>query len=214
MRLSTRSGWTWTRSDQSRFWRCCDTTTSKAVRSHAHVLVAYALSNLTNAKCALLGTTSGAMTAAECLANSPSLAQQFGELNLSALEASSIRIEIHIAPKIHPKVIKRAVKLGWASDTTPGDLAGGHEFEIDYTPQAPMHARTAEGRSRAMTVVNLGTQNDDISNVSCCSNPGCTGGSQRVAAMSKCARCKLAMYCSRECQVADWKRHKKQCQPC
>merc|ERR1712238_301405 len=28
-----------------------------------------------------------------------------------------------------------------------------------------------------------------------------------------CARCKEAFYCSRECQVANWKRHKSQCIP-
>jgi MYND finger len=27
----------------------------------------------------------------------------------------------------------------------------------------------------------------------------------------KCSRCKIAEYCSKECQMADWKRHKTQC---
>lgn len=31
--------------------------------------------------------------------------------------------------------------------------------------------------------------------------------------LMKCSRCKSAFYCSRECQVADWKRHKKICLP-
>lgn len=29
--------------------------------------------------------------------------------------------------------------------------------------------------------------------------------------MQKCSRCKQIFYCSKECQVADWKRHKKDC---
>ena len=31
--------------------------------------------------------------------------------------------------------------------------------------------------------------------------------------LMRCSRCKGAFYCSRECQVADWKRHKPICQP-
>jgi hypothetical protein len=27
----------------------------------------------------------------------------------------------------------------------------------------------------------------------------------------KCGRCKTVIYCSRDCQVADWSRHKKEC---
>src|SRR6218665_1278061 len=30
--------------------------------------------------------------------------------------------------------------------------------------------------------------------------------------MKKCTKCKSAAYCSRECQRADWKRHKTECQ--
>jgi SET domain-containing protein len=31
------------------------------------------------------------------------------------------------------------------------------------------------------------------------------------ALLMKCQRCKIAYYCSKECQVADWKRHKRPC---
>jgi hypothetical protein len=31
------------------------------------------------------------------------------------------------------------------------------------------------------------------------------------ALLMKCQRCKAAYYCSKECQVADWKNHKKRC---
>lgn len=30
---------------------------------------------------------------------------------------------------------------------------------------------------------------------------------------SRCARCRIANYCSRECQTADWRTHKADCQP-
>jgi len=32
--------------------------------------------------------------------------------------------------------------------------------------------------------------------------------------LKTCNRCRLVRYCGRECQVADWKQHKKACQPC
>lgn len=29
--------------------------------------------------------------------------------------------------------------------------------------------------------------------------------------LKKCAKCRCAMYCSRDCQINHWKHHKKQC---
>ena len=31
--------------------------------------------------------------------------------------------------------------------------------------------------------------------------------------MKKCSVCKLARYCTEECQLKDWKEHKKSCKP-
>ncbi|KAI0756962.1 hypothetical protein C8Q80DRAFT_67951 [Daedaleopsis nitida] len=45
-----------------------------------------------------------------------------------------------------------------------------------------------------------------------CSNFNCSNISIRLSDLSKCATCKSILYCSRPCQVADWKRHKKYCQ--
>lgn len=33
-----------------------------------------------------------------------------------------------------------------------------------------------------------------------------------VGKMLRCAKCKIARYCGRECQLADWKEHKKNCE--
>ena len=38
-------------------------------------------------------------------------------------------------------------------------------------------------------------------------------GCEEAKAYSKCDRCLIARYCSRECQVADWSRHKAGCRP-
>ena len=44
-----------------------------------------------------------------------------------------------------------------------------------------------------------------------CDNPGCTQEKVRMDKPSRCSRCKVAIYCSRNCQVAHWKVHKQSC---
>lgn len=45
-----------------------------------------------------------------------------------------------------------------------------------------------------------------------CENRGCFNTDTVTVKLDRCGKCKLAFYCSRECQVADWKaRHKKVC---
>ncbi|KDQ63533.1 hypothetical protein JAAARDRAFT_75870 [Jaapia argillacea MUCL 33604] len=46
----------------------------------------------------------------------------------------------------------------------------------------------------------------------CCSNYTCTGQLFPLPKLSQCAGCKSAFYCSKACQVKDWKlRHKRYC---
>lgn len=40
----------------------------------------------------------------------------------------------------------------------------------------------------------------------------CAKCSKPVKTPKRCGRCKAVVYCSRECQSADWKKHKKSCQ--
>ncbi len=51
---------------------------------------------------------------------------------------------------------------------------------------------------------------DSINNKSCCNNCKKIPSSQEKD-LKKCSRCKLVSYCNRECQIADWKSHKKDC---
>ena len=39
-----------------------------------------------------------------------------------------------------------------------------------------------------------------------CARPNCLNSPS-----SRCSKCKCIFYCSKECQVADWRRHKKAC---
>eukprot|EP00039_Didymoeca_costata_P020296 m.340778 g.340778 ORF g.340778 m.340778 type:complete len:308 (+) comp19526_c0_seq1:108-1031(+) len=44
-----------------------------------------------------------------------------------------------------------------------------------------------------------------------CLNPDCEKMEQEDRKFEICSRCKIAGYCCRECQIADWKRHSKLC---
>ncbi|KAI9063088.1 hypothetical protein FKP32DRAFT_1628777 [Trametes sanguinea] len=44
-----------------------------------------------------------------------------------------------------------------------------------------------------------------------CSNYNCPRMSNKLSNMSRCSACKAPVYCTRTCQAADWKRHKKFC---
>ena len=44
-----------------------------------------------------------------------------------------------------------------------------------------------------------------------CENPECEKVESQPRQFSACSRCKGAVYCCKECQLGDWKRHKKDC---
>ena len=44
-----------------------------------------------------------------------------------------------------------------------------------------------------------------------CENPSCAKKESKPMQFDSCGRCIRAVYCSRECQKKDWKRHKKEC---
>ena len=52
-----------------------------------------------------------------------------------------------------------------------------------------------------------------ITKMGCCYNPQCSLPNKRVerSKAKYCSRCRCATYCSRECQEADWSRHKSDC---
>jgi hypothetical protein len=44
-----------------------------------------------------------------------------------------------------------------------------------------------------------------------CDSALCTNVEQGIIKFKKCSKCMQVAYCSKECQIADWKGHKKQC---
>ena len=52
-----------------------------------------------------------------------------------------------------------------------------------------------------------------ITKMGCCYNPQCSipNGEVERSKTKYCSRCRNVTYCSRECQVADWSRHKLNC---
>ena len=40
----------------------------------------------------------------------------------------------------------------------------------------------------------------------------CNNCNKTFEKLLKCSKCKKVKYCSRECQIADWKKHKKNCE--
>ena len=46
-----------------------------------------------------------------------------------------------------------------------------------------------------------------------CGNKDCTNVEQFDKKFPRCGRCRNMWYCSKECQVKDWKFHKKNCVP-
>ena len=63
---------------------------------------------------------------------------------------------------------------------------------------------SAKARSGAEAVDNA------VSNASS-DDRNCCGCGKAAVKLMKCSKCKTVSYCSRECQVADWKEHKKVC---
>jgi len=56
-----------------------------------------------------------------------------------------------------------------------------------------------------------GTTDGSVPSAKAPSQVGCRACGKEGKALSVCSRCKKVKYCSRECQVKDWKRHKKDC---
>ena len=105
---------------------------------------------------------------------------------------------------------KRAVDIGeqisgclgmiGAEGTINPFMTGGSHNSFDVKARLGTHA-TEEGRARLAKSVQL---------CHACEKGGSAGDGDAVK-MQRCAACKAVLYCSRECQRADWPKHKARC---
>jgi hypothetical protein len=119
------------------------------------------------------------------------LVRQFEQLDPAAAMYVSERIERHMKASAH-----------WSSDVVIFCLESVRLSDpilfkiktwIDEANAVCMPRKTAEAATYVMKVCGRCGASDNL---------------------KTCDRCGLMRYCGRECQVADWKQHKKTCRPC
>ena len=92
---------------------------------------------------------------------------------------------------------------GWLEDILAGE---------PYAPWEDMRDSLLDGVEKSWSAVKKATKTMSRSCNSCGREEAALEG--RKKKLNACARCRLALYCSKECQVADWKRgHKQTCTP-
>ncbi|KAI0363911.1 hypothetical protein BV20DRAFT_1039681 [Pilatotrama ljubarskyi] len=64
-----------------------------------------------------------------------------------------------------------------------------------------------KGDLKAAQAIRLQGSPDNIA----CGNYNCAKLSNSLRSLSRCSACQAILYCSRPCQTADWKRHKRYC---
>jgi hypothetical protein len=77
----------------------------------------------------------------------------------------------------------------------------------------PVNEKAKSGLVRLQSLARLSNDNygSECNVVNICCNCKKLETQMDNALLMKCQRCKVAYYCSKECQVADWKNHKKPC---
>jgi hypothetical protein len=117
--------------------------------------------------------------------------QRDGEASLRALSAAA-----HAAPDEY--------RVGGARSRSPPQAHGVHAAEAALRARFPELAAQHEAAMMATTTEEDAPQR--------CSRAGCgAAGTPSGAPLKRCALCGAARYCSRACQTADWKAHKKTC---
>jgi hypothetical protein len=78
-------------------------------------------------------------------------------------------------------------------------------------PQAAQLTEKKKGSYPAQLTSSCSPRSTDSKKPVPCARPACAVLMERTGPQKLCSRCKGVRYCSRECQRADWKRHKKCC---
>jgi hypothetical protein len=105
------------------------------------------------------------------------------------------------------QLVKKKLKSGTPTgDILDAVIAGKH---------GPINKKAKSSLARLQTLARLSNDNDDSdnkrTNLKMCQHCDKTETQMDSALLMKCQQCKETYYCSKDCQVADWKSHKKTC---
>jgi hypothetical protein len=79
-------------------------------------------------------------------------------------------------------------------------------FAVSYLETVAGESKKQKEKSRGASI-----QDRPIASAASCARCGKSASEAGTQALMKCSRCLKTMYCGRECQNADWKRHKAGC---
>jgi hypothetical protein len=101
------------------------------------------------------------------------------------------------------QLLKKKLKSGTpTSDILDAVIAG---------EDGPINEKAKSGLVRLQSLARLSSCGADIDAVKNCRNCLKKETQMDGVLLMKCKKCKVTYYCSKDCQVADWKRHKKMC---
>jgi hypothetical protein len=99
------------------------------------------------------------------------------------------------------QLVKKKLKSG----TPTGDILDA----VIAGKDGPISEKVKADLAKLQTLARLSNGNKD--HVRICRHCGKIEAHMDSALLMKCQRCKVTYYCSKECQVVDWKSHKKMC---
>ena len=127
------------------------------------------------------------------------MAFQYLTLSVPSVGCPRKMFGIKVEPEIEQLAIARAVQLKWTANERSGlSLAQAKTLEVAGIEEVG-HRKTG-----------LLMEGNRCFNPFCEAN-ACVDETPSAKKLLRCASCLQAWYCSQECQVADWKRHKKAC---
>jgi hypothetical protein len=116
-------------------------------------------------------------------------------------------VEIVTCLQVCLQLVKKKLKSG----TPTGDILDA----VIAGKDGPIHEKAKSALIKLQSLARLSNNNDNcdvkrrgLRVCDHCDKIETLGGANKLM---KCQRCKVAYYCNRECQVANWKSHKKMC---
>jgi hypothetical protein len=101
------------------------------------------------------------------------------------------------------KLVKRKLKSG----TPTGDILDA----VIAGNDGPINEKAKSGLARLQSLARLSNYDNECDSGKWCHHCEKLETEMDNVLLMKCQRCKQSYYCSKDCQVADWKNHKKMC---